>query len=379
MILFLSQYSGQQEAEYDTGKFGIVTGAQTNEAPVKYAIARINAKGDSLERIIALVTPKARETALAMFTKSVKTVNPKTKIKDVDIGDAVTTVELFNAIIGALFPIPAGDTVIIETTGGLRNSITPLTLLSRFLRYIGVEVEFSTYADNFAKTVGDTHEADELWELLDAVNLFAVTGNPAALSKTLKNIRDIPEKQVFMAAIREFYDTILCCKMSKIEEVVGKLRMGFKSMSDACIPDSDPKLLVFRDLVREILEAKMAFIHEEEYLIGLVGWCKENGLIQQAITILYEKIVKPGKLFGYMDADRLVLRFVRHNFSHADGEVEIKTNQIKDEKQRQYITEQVKMRLDNVNNLLGLIDRILNRIRKANCFLEKGRETYEQS
>jgi hypothetical protein len=56
MILFLSAYNGQPESEYSTDRGFNVTGAQANEAPIKYAIRRLAEKGEQLSRVIALIT-----------------------------------------------------------------------------------------------------------------------------------------------------------------------------------------------------------------------------------------------------------------------------------------------------------------------------------
>jgi hypothetical protein len=102
---------------------------------------------------------------------------PEIPVDAVDIPDSVTVAELLRKTIDAVFPVSEGDRVIIETTGGYRNAITALTLFSRFLRYSGISVEFSTFSDFQSKKVADTRESDDMFDLLDAVNLFATTGN----------------------------------------------------------------------------------------------------------------------------------------------------------------------------------------------------------
>jgi hypothetical protein len=173
-----------------------------------------------------------------------------------------------------------------------------------------------------AKKVTDTCETDELFELLDAVNLFATTGNPKALAKSLKDVKTIPNKTKFVTSIRTFYDTVLCCKISRLDNAVTDLRMGIENVLNAEYEASNAKMLIFRDLVCEIVRAKMLFIFEENYLKSLVKWCCENDYLQQAVTILWEKMLKnPEYERGHLPNQYFEkIRTLRNNFNHADGE-----------------------------------------------------------
>jgi hypothetical protein len=144
LILFLSEYRGQTEAEYQTDRGFSVTGEQTNEAPVRYAVKRLAERGDKLARIIALTTPKAASTALEKFRRTVSLASPDTAVTAVEIPDDVTATVLLQKTLEQLLPITPSDSAIIETTGGYRNAVNALTLLSRFLRYSGIQIEFST-------------------------------------------------------------------------------------------------------------------------------------------------------------------------------------------------------------------------------------------
>ena len=320
MLVFLSLYNDQPEAVYQT-YFGTVTGAQTNEAPVKYAMKRLAERGRKLDRIIALVTQKAEDTAYTIFEKSIKTEDPDIEIKSIKITDDVTVTDLLKATVDALFPLMPDDSIIIETTGGYRNAINALTLFARFLRYSNIKVEFSTYSNIQKKTVSDTRETDELFDLLDAVNLFAVSGNPTGLKKFLKTVRDIPEKTAFTMAIGDFYDTILCCKMKKMDIVIENLRHAIDGIENAEIEAGEPKLLIFRDLVRKTVSSKMAFIREREYLKPLIYWCLENDYMQQAVTIVWEKMMtNPAYKRSFIsDKHFEKVRLLRNDFNHADG------------------------------------------------------------
>jgi hypothetical protein len=249
-------------------------------------------------------------------------VSHDTDIDTVPISDTVTTTELLQKTLEKLLPVSPSDSLIIETTGGYRNAVSALTLLSRFLRYSGITVDFSTFSDNFAKRVTDTHEIDDLSNMLDAVNVFAGSGNPKPLIDALRNVKEIPGKTEFVMAIRKFYDTVLCCKISQLDATISELRAAITGIIDAEYEASNAKILVFRDLVSEIVRTKMAFIFEDAYLRPFVLWCCENDYLQQAVTVLWEKMLIdpsfPRKYKSDKHFDKI--RNLRNNFNHADGE-----------------------------------------------------------
>jgi hypothetical protein len=345
-MLFLSEYRDQADAEYSTDRNFTVTGAQTNEAPVRYTIKRLAERDETLDRIVALVTPKAKETALEHFSAAISADSPATDLTVIDIHDEVTTTDLLRKTLDALLPMTPSDSVIIETTGGLRNAVNALMLFARFLRCSGINIDFSTYADLGAKRVADTHETDDLVELLDATNLFAESANPHPLVKAMKHA-DIPHKEVFTEAIVKFYDAMLCCKVSSLDEVMKNLRMAFEDVINAEYSAHDATALVFRDLVSEIVRTKLAFIYADEYLKPLVKWCCNNGYLQQAVTVLVEKVLsyypdhsgekgKPARYkteFGKKIGNKKYYEMLnlRHNFNHADAKkIDATAEQIKE-------------------------------------------------
>jgi hypothetical protein len=334
MILFLSELKEQSKNStpfaFKTDFKGVeVEGLQTNEAPVKYAIKRLAANGQKLDRIIALVTPQAENTAYARFVSSIKSFmrNDGLEWSDdlitpVSIPNNVTATLLLHKTIEHLQPIERDDCVVIDTTGGYRNAVSALTLLSRFLRYRGIHIEFSTYSDFQAKKVGCTAEVDDLFDLLDAVNLFVVSGNPTDLKKCLNNA-SLPILGAFIEAMNAFYETIVCCKISKLDDAIKGLRTTIDGIAKAEMDADNPRNLIFRDLVREIVSAKMSFINERDYLPSLAEWCIDNNYAQQAIAILWERRMKGYwsyvLKFGETDEEKRIVSIL--NSGHTSNEM----------------------------------------------------------
>jgi hypothetical protein len=320
LILFLSAYTGQPGAEYKTDRDFTVSGAQTNEAPVRYAIRRLAEKGESLARIISLTTPQAKTTALEKFIRTVTTESLTTGIIVIDIPDNVTATELLQKTLAELLPLTPDDSVIIETTGGYRSAVNAITLLSRFLRYSGINVEFSTYSDFQAHRVSDTRETDELFELLDAVDVFAATGNARGIKRLFGEWK-LDEKKTFFQASNDFYNSLLVCRAKRIGSDILELKKAIDGLNSAKYSVEEPKLLIFRDLVLAIVEQKMTFLRSENQLADFIKWCSDNWYLQQAVTFLKESLVHNNPRIRRMltNYDFNVLRILRNSINHASG------------------------------------------------------------
>jgi len=276
------------EKEY----FGEVYGLQTNEAPVLYAIERLKVSKNELGKIIVLRTPTAENTSWERFKTAIGKVYPKKNIIPVDILDNVTTTELFKKTLEALKLESFDGKVIIETTGGYRNAINALTLLSRFLLYRGIDVEFSTFSDfyNKPKIVADTSETDNIFKLLEALNLFTTKGDPRGLRECLEcyNINNIKN---FYESATTLYKSMLVCDVSKIQKNI--LDLKTKSINIKNLPgnyEKYPLLIIFKNLFSEIVFEKMTFLSEQPQDLDLsfIKWCIDNNYIQFAVTVLYE-------------------------------------------------------------------------------------------
>ena len=169
LILFLSQlHANAKEEEYQTDLDFSIKGIQTNEAPTKYAIKRLHSGGKKLDRIIAFVTLEAENSAFAHYLNTIEAYCKKEKIhcpviQSVRIPDSVEISELLQKLIDSVFPFDEKDSIIIETTGGYRNAIHAFTLFARFLHYLNIRTEFSTFSDYQKKTVTTTNDHGYTW------------------------------------------------------------------------------------------------------------------------------------------------------------------------------------------------------------------------
>jgi hypothetical protein len=288
---------GAQEKEYQTAlcKHKTLTGTQTNEAPTKYAIARLACAGHPLEKIVCILTEEAKCSAYKHYCEEITKFcaennyeSPVLDVVDWTVDDS--TVDMLTKVLDRIGSISGDDHIVLDTTGGIRSSITMISLLSRFLRYQGANLDFGIYANVAPDHIGDTHEADDLYALLDATNQFAQSGNPDMLEACFEgdNNQDMTD---LLKSMRIFYDNMTLCKVDKLENAMKDLSDKLKIITDtpAAPTPSDPKLLVFRKLISAIIEKNSLFSGSKIDYPNIIKWCCNNGSIQQAITIYEEK------------------------------------------------------------------------------------------
>jgi len=321
MILVLSIYDGKNpQSDYESD-CGTVSGAQTNEAPVKYAIKRLAEDGKKLTRIIAVTTERARKTALEMFTNSINAVSPDTEIIPVDIENNEDATNLLKKTLEKLIPLDEDEAVVMETTGGFRNTTNFLSLVSRFLHLNGTKILFSTYADfhSAQKCVKDTSESDKLHDLIEALNVFTATSNPELLIERV-NLSQIPNAQALCNALNDYYEMLLFYKISKYEKTIKQLRDNLNTLlGNNFINAFDISGLLFRDVLRQTLMKKTPFIFEEHMARSLkmfIEWCLDNNYIAQAVIILMQKFISEQNVGRNNIFERI--RIYRNDISHTD-------------------------------------------------------------
>ena len=130
VILFLSELRDDPREERFLCPDGrTVSGVQTNEAPVRYLLRR----WPSVSEILCIVTPSARASAWARFADAIRRTAPAVALTEIPFAEE----EDFSAapLERILARFSPGDALLLETTGGLRNTVMYLLLLSRVLSY----------------------------------------------------------------------------------------------------------------------------------------------------------------------------------------------------------------------------------------------------
>lgn len=282
VILFLSELKeGAKTAKYSCPDGSDVQGTQTNEAPVKYLIN----KYDDIDEIICITT-KAADTALEHFKTSINEKNKNIKVTSIehienDNGELEDN-DFEKDVIPQVMEI-VGDSkaeILLETTGGFRNAIMKLLLLSRALSYAGSKTVDATYSDFRSKKVMSVLDLIEIFDLIAGMQELTLYGNVRVLRNYYENSKD--EKILsLLNTTDELLQVITLCKTGQIKEKMDNFNKALKDAENSTDPIFNKLLPAFRNTFGK---------DKKLNLKSLIRWCTESNMIQQAVTIYTERI-----------------------------------------------------------------------------------------
>ena len=303
IILYLSDMRPDaQEEEYTCPDLSRVTGRQTNEAPVKYLLN----KHPDAKQVICLVSPKAKETAWERFSGEIGRSCPGAELLSIALEKEESFINVTLARV--LEQVQPGDEILLETSGGLRNDVMDLLLLSRVLTYSGVKVAEAVYSNFGPKQVEDISHLIGLFDLVGGMQELTSFGSVKVLKEYYAKSGKDPAVQSLIFAMERLSDEILLCRTRKLDELMEKFNRAMEEAEKSTDPFMKALLPAFRAKFRDGLT-----------LPGLILWCVDSNMLQQALTIYKERV--PGyildpkngiarlkdhlppiaKEFGYMD------------------------------------------------------------------------------
>ncbi|MGN0643073.1 MAG: TM1812 family CRISPR-associated protein [Huintestinicola sp.] len=317
LIVYISVIQAKEPAvmEYDISSIAgcgkkTVRGLQTNEAATKCLIDCLREKNKRLDKIICIVTDKARNekneklgvSAYDYYKNAVsEEAGYPVEFIDIDIRDgSFDSSHLINKITEK---ISTDDNVYIDTTGGQRNVVYFIQLLTRFLSFRGIDNPISFYTDFAGKKVIDAKVSDELTEIIDAVNQFVNAGSCQLLQDIFaENCPD--DISELLQSISDFSDCIQLCDTSSLDGILRKMAASINDVRS--ISTADPKVALFKETIPVIAEKFNIDLESSRFEAdypAIISWCLSNGFVQQALTIYTEKI--PGYLFekGHIKAN----------------------------------------------------------------------------
>ena len=277
IILFLSQlHPGAKEQIYRCPDGTEVWGSQTNEAPVRFLL---RAYPDTTE-VICIVTPEAEGSTWAGFQDTVAQEAPGVALRRVafqegqdfsagPLGEIVSAVE-------------KGDEILLETTGGFRNAVMDLLLLSRVLSYKGITTACAVYSNFKTGQVEDVSRLIGMFELVGGMQELTRFGSV----RTLRHYyaAQPEEKQDekinnLLTAMEKLTETITLCRTRLIDQRLEQFNKALSEAEDCEDPLMRTLLPVFRSKFGKRLTPP-----------GLIKWCVESDMLQQALTIYKERI-----------------------------------------------------------------------------------------
>ncbi len=270
---------------------GIVTGIQTNDAPVKMLLRLIaRNRSDNPAKILSVTTKEAKE-AFACFQDVIKKFSADDNILEPQFQEIDADEEHFaSAIQKIISAVPRDAVVYIDTTGGFRNSSYLLTAVVRILEYSGIQVKKAVYSNHHSnpKTIIDVTDHYRLFDLINAANSFTSFGNSTELERFFQK-KNNPRIQRVVAAMKEFSEAVAMCRTVGLDRILAEMNESLSSMG-ATEPHTEDEVLFssISGLIRQKfgIPSPGSKIEYPE----IIRWCLNNQMIQQAVTIYIEKI-----------------------------------------------------------------------------------------
>lgn len=274
MILFLSEFrAGAEEKEYLCPDGRTVTGLQTNEAPVRYLTRTYS----DISEILCIVTPKAQATAWERFRATVQTDCPGCVLVAIPFVDG----QDFTAgpLADIMSRVKKEDEILLETTGGFRSAIMHLLLLSRVLSYAGVRTISAVYSNLQEEEIQDVSHLIGLFDLVGGMQELTSFGNVRTLRAYYGKQPKDARIEALLTAVEELTEMISLCRTNQIPEQMQSFDQALRE-AETC---GDP-------LMRQLLPAFRQKFGKKMTIPGLIKWCVQSDMIQQALTVYKERI-----------------------------------------------------------------------------------------
>ena len=279
ILLFLSERKDNTSiCTYICPDGSSVQGEQTNDAPVKYLLHRYPKIGE----ILCIVTPATKESGWERFQLMVRAENPRVKCILLPFDEREGDFEQ-GLLPQVLRNVQSRDEIYLETTGGMRNAVMYLLLISRALSYVGAVTAGAVYSNYSLKKVEDISEMVGLFDLIGGMQELVSFGN-------VKNLRRYYEKRwesgeidfgiaALLDAVEALWGSITLCRAREIHGHMDDFNRAVRE-ADHC---GDP-------LMRALLPAFREKFGNELTTPGLIHWCIESDMLQQALTVYNEQI-----------------------------------------------------------------------------------------
>ena len=315
-------------------------GFQTNEAPLANVVDLLAQKGERLHRVYCLVTPQClsaemggEDRALVVeehgerseypsqfefWCSRMKRLRPAlaetdfipillhyhedTLIEDIESQVASLT-ERIKADAGG-FAEWNDCHIYADITGGARYVTMMMTSVMQFLQYDGMRVEKMIYADfktlSLENRIFDVHGTLDVYKLVAGADAFVSYG----ISRTIEKYFDYDAEsgtsgkpisdalKGVLRAMHTFSDAIQICQTGNIPPALSALSTAITIFLD--VPEEDRTVddRMFMQLIDTITEGYGELLgeaeDEAERYVPIIRWCRDKGLLQQAMTLATE-------------------------------------------------------------------------------------------
>ena len=280
IIMILSLFSNNRERKvfsYSCPDGRAVEGALSNEPSIKYLLE----DDPAITEILCICSPEARSDSLDYFTDMIGSCYPdRITVTPIDYDDKKTSFEN-EPLKDILSHTSEGDEICLDTTGGKRNDIMHLLFITRVLSYTGISVRKVVYTQWNPNEVRDITFIARMFDLVEGVQDLSSFGNIGKLRNYYGTPAQDARIEALLVSVERLVEAITLCKVDYTDELVEEFN---DSLSHAAKCDDV--------LMRQLLPTfQKKFGKDKKLKIpGLIRWCLESGMIQQALTVYVERM-----------------------------------------------------------------------------------------
>lgn len=296
ILAFISPFSPQFDFtapgdQYSCPDGSTVTGRQTNEAPLKYLLGR----DPEIQEILCILTGKGTfpgsygVSPYDYLREQLGLEHPHVRFVPIDFGEGESFYS--GPLPEILDHITPEDEIYLETTGGFRDTVSQLLLISRILLYQGTRLAGAVYSRFPARVIEDVTDTYQTFDLINGLNEFQHFAGMANLESYYGGTRSMSgELQELLSSMRQLSESITLCRTNLEEKL-----LTFQQCLDAADGSGDPLLQVLLPIFRQkFLRLKT--------IPDIVRWCLDNNMLQQALTIYNERMPR------YLISQKRILR-----------------------------------------------------------------------
>ena len=230
-----------------------------------------------VSEILCIVTDEAHSDSWEYINKVVNNAAPGVKVSEIpfnsnDNFESVTLPKIMEHM-------SSGDEILLETTGGFRNAIMYLLLLSRALSYSKIATIGAVYSNFEKRCIEDVSHLIRLFDLIGGMQELTSFGSV----KTLRSYygEDPADKKVgnLITSVEKLSESIALCRTDQIEKRIQAFNDALKEAENC--DDA---------MMKALLPAFISKYGKKMTVPGLIKWCVESDMLQQALTIYTERV-----------------------------------------------------------------------------------------
>lgn len=323
LLLFLSEYkAGAQTALYTAespdGTELQFEGTQTNDAPVKFLLARALENGSPIRKILCIVTEQVREKRdferfqqmVSDYIQSDQGLREVYRDEEIEFcgitysdsgrETSVRAAQVYEQIAWQTGPCRGTATeVYIDYTGGLRDVSFLMTVIIRYLEYHDIFCKEIVYSNWYDRKIHSIYCIYDMFQLLSGVSQFVSTGNAELLQACYEKEEDRDTRGLLEQIVR-FSHVMSLCDVEKVDQIMEDLSRSLDQYDERKEKGSFFAEM-FGDLTA-VIRQKLNIKKNQKYTYpGLIKWCLDNNMVQQALTLYVEKMPRYYYEEGYLN------------------------------------------------------------------------------